>query len=77
MAIVSQPANQNYRAGWEKTFGKKEKPPSTTEVCGMTYCSDGNASGHNGAEFSTCGRPRGHEDSTGDRLGSKCGRGPA
>ena len=49
--------------------------PATTPLpvpaCGATYCSDGNAGGHGGAEFSECGRPRGHEGPTGDLPGTR------
>lgn len=73
MPIVSHPANANYRDNFDETFGKKEEPQ---EVCGQTYCSDGNAGGHSGAEFSACGRPRDHDGPRGDVTGTKCGRGP-
>jgi hypothetical protein len=75
MAIVSHPPNAAYRTGWDVAFGKKEKQ-QPREVCGETYCSDGNAGGHSGAEFSACGRPRGHNGPRGDVPDTKCGRGP-
>lgn len=76
MSIVSHPTNKAYRDNFDATFGKKEEPP-TPATCGMTYCSDGNAGGHGGVEFSACSRPRGHEGALGDVPGTKCGRGPS
>jgi hypothetical protein len=72
VSIVSHPTNKNYRDNFDATFEKKEP----TKICGLTYCSDGNAGGHAGAEFTTCGRPFDHEGPRGDIPGTKCGRGP-
>jgi hypothetical protein len=76
MSIVTRAATAEYRSGWEETFGKKTENRPTAEICGMTYCSDGNASGHSGVEFSACGRPKDHEGPRGDIRGTRCGRGP-
>ena len=50
--------------------------PLPVPACGAIYCSDGNAGGHGGVEFSECGRPRGHEGLSGDIPGTKCRRRP-
>jgi hypothetical protein len=44
MAIVSHPANENYRNNWEATFGKKSEEPQACLAVGDEVLYDVNGS---------------------------------